>query len=314
MKVNVPFKNIENLTPPALIILESIVDDPLYSHLYEKTERHPLSRYNASLSLVCKRILRVIKELEKVQNERNFESKTSNWTENLLELTNHMLYALMEHVEACKKIIESFSSNSSQNASKSICKSYKNSVDSYRNHIANVVNNLKHKQNQLRIIAFYWENNSSLGYFVEGSVDDKGTLGPDPTIHSNSATAFSFYRDIPFHICNIYTVSTQLALALTKIDQRFKQLNSNSKGSSYWFELLKASSHLPHIYFEDELKKPIPLIQAKNNLIKLEFPSKTLTPMSIPKGSKIVLSLLGDGITKSWNLPYFDASKNKTID
>ena len=246
--------DIETANPTAMTVLENIGDVPIFHENYKV--RHPLAAYNISLDSVSQRILRVIDALEIIQTERKFEnSKDQGWEVPLIEATDHMLDALMEHMEDCGGIIRSFFPNSKDIAFKKALKEFNVSVAPYRDHIGKIVNYMKHNQGRLRTVTFSWPSGSSIGYFVEGPLKNGG-LGPVSVIHSNEATAFSFFRDIPFHLCNVYAVSRRLSAVLQSIDRRLKpaKKKTSTDKQSNLVNALRRASKLPYIYFEDEVK------------------------------------------------------------
>ena len=305
MRIVEKIMDIQTANPHAYTVLENIGDVPIYHENYRV--RHPLAAYNISLDSVASRILRVLDTLDEAQKTRSFDSpKEQGWEVPLLEATDHMLDALMEHMEDCSGIIRSFFSDTTNSKFKKSLKNYNKSVAPYRDYIGKIVNYMKHNQGRLRSISFSWPQGSSLGYFVEGPLNDGG-VGPVAGIHENEATAFSFYRNIPFHICNIYAVSRRLAVALNEVDSRLKpqKVKKNSETQSKLSMALQRASNLPKVYFEDEIKMGVPLIKFTGNSIKIDCPSQKVKTTPIPSGANVSVSYRGDGATRTYKIPYY---------
>ena len=195
--------------PRATALLKICENVPLYHENHK--QRHPYASYNVSLSSIANRTLAVIKELSELHRSRVFESPTNvNFEVPILEATDHMLDALMEHLDDCKNILESFFKDADSKDCKEILNQFKKAVHPYRDHIGKVVNFIKHNQGRLRIVVFHWPSNCAIGYYIEGPIPNVG-LGPSPLIHPKSHTAFSFNYDLKFHVCCIYAISNCLA-------------------------------------------------------------------------------------------------------
>lgn len=307
MRISQKLLDKNSAQPKALLVLQNIGDITTYHETYGV--RHPLASYNVSILNVAKRILSTLTILEETQNKRAFESpRNKDWEAPLIEATDHMLDALMEHMDDCGGILRSFFPSSNDSNFKRIIKEFKKSVAPYRNHIGKIVNYIKHNQGRLRSISFSWPSGSSLGYFVEGPVTDGG-LGPVSSIHPTEGTAFSYNRDIPYQICNLYAVSANLSSALYSVDKSLiaskKQSNTVEQPTELSQALEKVAS-LPMIFFEDELSKGVPKITSGSKAYTIEYPAKKAKPQAPPGGSRIAISFRGDGVTRSFKMPYFN--------
>lgn len=302
-------KNLDKLAaePKALLVLQSIGAVPTYHERYGM--RHPLASYNLSLLQVTKRINTTLDTLEEIQSRREFENQSNtDWEVQLIEATDRMLYALMEHIDDCNGIIRSFFASSNDSNFKKIYKTFKESVAPYRNHIGSIVNYLKHNQGRLRAICFSWPSGASLGYFVEGPIAGGG-LGPVSTIHPNEDTAFSYNRDIPYHLCSLFAVSAHLATALHTVDSRLifsKIVATNVKRPTELSQALEKAASLPIIFFEDEGDKGVPKITAGNRYFTIDYPANRAKPYTPPNGSKVRVSYRGDGVTRTYKVPYYN--------
>ena len=310
MRITEKFENIEAAIPKAARSLQNLNGVPTFHALYEV--RHPCAAYNVSLSALAKRLLGVLEALSQTEHEARFlDVKDADWDVPLMEATDHMLDALMEHLDDCGGIIRSFFSSAEDRRFKKIFTEYKKSVEPYRKHIGGIVNYIKHNQGRLRSVSFSWPAGSSLGYFVEGPVCSGG-LGPVAKIHTSESTAFSFNRDIPFHICNIFAVGARLANALHSIDRRIVptdiQRDVETRDTD-WRKALILASNLSRAYFPDELVKSIPLVGVKDGGVFVEYPASNIKVYGPPSGSRISISFRGDGITTEYKMPYFNAQR-----
>lgn len=305
MRIVESLSDVVTVKPAAQEILENIVNAKTYHETYKV--RHPLAAYNTSLAAVSDKVIKVLDVLEKVQKEREFEvEKNSDWESELIDATDHMLDSIMEHLEDCVGVIRSFFPESKSGDFKSAKKVFSKSISGYRDHIGKIVNYLKHNQGRLRVISFSWSNGSSLGYFVEGPVAGGG-LGPVSVVHRDEASAFSYYRDVPFHLCNMYAVSRRLAVVIRGINKgRMRSGKPLEKGKpTKLARALERASKLPRIYFDDEVKKGVPDIRFGSKRVKIDCPNKKVRAHAVPGGARVRVSFRGDGYTRSYVMPYF---------
>lgn len=302
-------KEIDKITaaPKALMVLQNIGEVPTYHETY--SVRPPLASYNVSLSQVVQRILVTLEVLEQTQNIRDFDGPgNKDWEIPLIEATDHMLDSLIEHIDDCGGILRSFFPSKNDSNYKKLLKEFKSAVAPYRDHIGKVVNYMKHNQGRIRSISFSWPGGSSLGYYVEGPTKGGG-LGPVSIIHANESTAFSYNRDIPYHLCNLYAVSANLATILHSVDKRLvpgkKQTVSIDKPTAL-AQALETAASLPMIFFEDEVRKGVPKITVSGRGFTIDFPANKAKPITPPGGSRIGVSVKGDGVTSKFTMPYYD--------
>jgi hypothetical protein len=306
MRISERFQKIEDAVPKAARALQKLDGIAIFHESYGV--RHPFAAYNVSLAHVARRLLTTLETLAKTQREMTFlDVKSSDWELPLLDATDHMLDALMEHMDDCGGIIRSFFPSPYEKKFKTIFSDFKRSVEPYRRHIGAVVNYIKHNQGRLRSVTFSWGGHSSLGYFVEGPTSEGG-LGPVAAIHPTESTAFSFYRDIPFHICSIYAVGARLATALHAVDRRIIAADSH-KGietrDTNLVKVLRLAGALPHIYFDDEVLKDVPCIRVREEGVSIDFPAAKIRPLTPPAEAQISISFRGDGVTRTFKMPYF---------
>lgn len=216
----------------------------------------------------------------------------------------------MEHLDVCGGIIRSFFPATNEKQFKKRLTAFKTAVEPYRKHIGNVDNYIKHSQGKLRSIRFSWATGMCFGYFVEGPVAN-GVLGPLACIHPGSNSAFSYNRDLKFHICSVLAVGANLAHSLHEIDRQLTLVptpNSNESRDSAWVDAIQAAADLPNIFFPDELTKPIPNVKVTGERVLIEFAAQKTKVFRPPSPCKISLTYGGDGVSRSFKMPYFDNS------
>jgi hypothetical protein len=304
MRVAEQFASPEAAVPRAVLALENLNGAATYHEAYGA--RHPLAAYRVSLSNVASRLVVVLDELPTTRPagpERG--AADTNREQRLLEAADHLLDALMEHMGDCGSILRSMFPASDEARHRTVYSKYKGSVEPYRKHIGAIVNYIKHNQGRLCSVSFAWLGGSIPGYYVEGPIGSG--VGPAQAIHGEEPTAFSFNRDVPFHICSLFAVGDRLAAALRLADSRIglgDSFPSTEPSSSDLSKALRLASALPRVFFPDEVKKPMPLIQLDGHALTIELPSNAVKPSGPPLGSKVLISARGDGVTRSFRLPY----------
>ncbi len=192
-------------------------------------------------------------------------------------------------------------------ADRKLFTTYQKEYQSYRQDLAYIVNSIKHKHGRLRFIVFNANGVGVIpGYFLE--TVRNGMVCPDRKIHrvyETMETAFSFHRDIKFHIFNLYRISSGLTniLNLYLKNQRGSIFEIGPNEDSN-IKMWKLVSELPATFFVDEYIKPIPEVQLlDNNKIKLSLGEKHLnSPIT---DGRISGDLGGDGVTNQFQLPYW---------
>ena len=298
------------IQPKAVSVLANLDGITLHNSNYGL--RHPLGIYNLSFGTVLKKMDSVLRELDEVRETYAYrDPKKYDWDETLVSNLDHMLDAIMEHLDDCKNIICCFFEDSSTKSAKKAVRKFNSEIKSYRDHVAVIVNAIKHNQNRLRSMFFETFSDFVPGYYAEGLVVD-GMVGPNPEIHEKGNVAISLNRDLPFHICNLYYVSAVLANTVVQLTGT-KPLPSVEQraNSAELSAVLRRVSVLPRIVFPDEAKKPYPYVKYISDSARgeerllLEFPSNRLKPKPVPPGSRVRLSYGGDGVTRSFKMPYF---------
>lgn len=296
----------EAAVPKAARLLQQLNGVPTFESAYGA--RHPFGAYNVSLTGIARRLIAVVEALDHVQQQAQFlAGAKSIQNEQLLEAMDHLLDALMEHMDVCNGILRTFFAPADDKKFKIALSAFKASVEPYRKHIGTIDNYIKHNQGMLRSVHFRWPTGISFGYFVEGPVAN-GVLGPVALVHPGENTAFSFNRDLAYHLCNVFAVGAQLAHALHSVDRRLvvqTPLKIVDGRESDWTRALRLTAALPAIYFPDEISKPIPRIHVSARKVFIEYPALRFKVSGPPAGSQISLAFEGDGVTRSFKMPYF---------
>ena len=306
MGIDEIFPDVAQALPKAYRVLRSLSGVATYhSHL---GVRHPGAAYNTSLARVGQRLLNVLQFVHQFQTpERASPDEKDDFRDTLLEATDHLLDALMEHVDDCGTLLKSFFSPDDGAKSAAAYSLFKREVKSYRGHIGEIDNYLKHKQGRLRLLYFAWPTGSCLGYYVEGPIRDGEGLGPVQHIHHGGDTAFSFNRDIRLHICNIFAVGAGLANVLRDVCKvpPTQQVLEQESAAGPWAQVLRQASSLPLMFFPDEVSRPIPNVIVNEEKVHIEFPSRDASVKPPPLPCRIRAAWHGDGVTRTFKMPYY---------
>ena len=135
-------------------------------------------------------------------------------------------------------------------------------VRAYRTDIGTLVNRIKHNQGRLRFLSARMHHKPDLwwsGYFVEGALATG--VGPDATIHSARSGAFSFNRDLRYHLCELLFTSDALAQAVRGLTSGASSQGESGAGTKVLVSLIEAVAALTETYFPDEYEKPRPVLE-----------------------------------------------------
>lgn len=300
--------------PKAALVLQDVRGVPTFESAHGL--RHPTGAYNLSLNALANRLIITHEQLENYTTELIYQRSTAGVepsAQKLLEAIDHLLDALMEHFDVCQGILRCFFALEDKKRFDKVHSAFKSAIAPYRNHIGTIVNYIKHNQGALRFVHFRWGEVRSIGYYIEGPLEDN-SLGPAKHIHPE-AGAFSLNRDLTYHLCSVFAVGAQLANALHSVDRRLTPMpstpvkNADNKESD-WLKAVRLTSKLPNIFFPDEVKKPIPRIYFSNSKCFIEYPSTRRVVLSPSGPYHIDASFGGDGFTKTFRFPYLATDKH----
>ena len=207
-------------------------------------------------------------------------------------------------MDDCVNILRGFTVDSQDFNKNAHVRAYSRAVKKYRSHIGKVTGRIKHQQGRLTLLTARLRAGSFAGYFVSVGLEN-GSVGPDPDIHPN-ITAFSFNRDLRFHLCHVLQVSASLAQAvkgLTGVKPTEAASLGESKLTNSILDLLSSKE----LYFPDEYKKLRPVLQFSGQGTSRTLVAALVQP-TIPRtfvwDAVIELTTHGDGVTRSWTIPY----------
>ena len=304
-----------NFVLPATAVLSSL-SEQLTSRHRDLGLRHPLGVYNTSIAVIAKRVDRVLSLLRVVVPEADSGDAESpeEHVDELLESQEALLHGLMQHMDDCINILRGFTVERRAFNKNHHVKAYRRAVQEYRDHIGAVVGRIKHQQGRLCLLTVRLGPSSFAGYFVAVGLAG-GSVGPDPSIHKDGLTAFSFNRDLRYHLCHVLLASGHLARAVEGLTGGGSSEVTHA-GEPVTHSALGVSD-LAETYFPDEYEKPRPVLRLetprdRTRRLVVEFvSSKAWRPFA---GSRFQVTLRapGDGSTRSWKLPYFPAAKTQT--
>jgi hypothetical protein len=305
------FEKQRNPIPAVGGLLATLGDTTLF--YAEQGLRHPLGIYNQSLTKIGKRAVELLTKLARtIEDELAVLGAGQSHLDALLDANDHFLDALIEHVDDCKAVLKGVLG---PEESYRAISAFGKAIEPYRNHIGAIVNLIKHQQAAFSPVQFSWPGNICIGYFV-ATVNDGLTVGPSRIIHRDGNSGFSFNRDIPFHLCGIFFVGEKLRDQLVSSRPILRSLGSESaiggekSSEAPWTRALLMSSQLPRVFFPDEIRLSPPLISVDNNRVRVTYaPSPFKRAKPPPSGAKVSVSFSGDGVTKSFKMPYFGSQK-----
>ena len=276
---------------PAKAVLAALTGQ-LQSRHGELRLRHPLGTYNTSVNLVANRIARVVSLLPQQDGA-------------LLEAQESLLHALMQHMDDCINILRGFTADRQDFEKNPHVKAYSRALKQYRSHIGKVTGRIKHQQGRLTLLTARLKAGTFAGYFVAVGLED-GSVGPDhPDIHPN-ITAFSFNRDLRFHLCHVLQVSASLARAIEGLTG-VTPTEAAPLGDNTLTRSVLELSDLKELYFPDEYKKLRPVLQFRGHGTSRTLVAALVQP-AVPRtflwNAVMELKTHGDGATRSWKIPY----------
>ena len=314
MMITCDLEQVGHLAPEAWTIISSLPKHICFHNDHGK--RHPKSTYGGSLRAITEQWVRTFKELDQLNTEHNWLNKETNYN-NLLKEYKELLYRLNEHHDACLSVLRSLcntkmakptiqDSDFLSTAKLSGYKSFTQSITSYREHIGCLVNTLKHRQGELCSIFFHSNTEFRPGYFLR-DVLPNGVLGPSAKLHSDGRTAFSFNRDMLFHLWWLYRIGKSLSLAIKSTVLGLHKLTIpseiHSMDDTNLIKLLKSCAAIkPHLFPNE---KTYPRITLVNNEKKITLKFPTNVPRYFPKNMRISLSIMHDISHPVSKLPYF---------
>jgi hypothetical protein len=311
MKITRSLSTDGTFEPAAVNFLGQIPESALF--YVSQQLRHPESIYALSLTKVSETFSKVTEGyLTKTQNICADRTKTLEMSE-LLKDQESFLRALQEHLDDCWLILKTLVDPAT--ATKTTLFADKYVVDNklpgsrtFRDAIADykatlrIANKLKHQQGRLRGVSIQSNSGPVLGYFLEGP-DAQGIIGPSPEIHPDQG-AFSFARDLTWHLFNVYACSEKLVSAIRSV--------LNAKGLSLQRKVVSNNKNLerttllaaavPPTCFPKEVPRHIAIFRIRGEILTIEFP-KAMRPI-FPSPTQVTCSTIVDGHSPSFKVPF----------
>lgn len=346
MKLSLSLAQRGNLYPSVYNCLRSLPDCAL--HHSDHGLRHPQAIYSLSLTRVLRAFEVVLDENDKIyQTPTDSEGRANFETAALLKAQQELLDALMAHIDDCYQILKALYPASRNGAWKPArfahqwlfqakhptVEFFRDQVNPYRETFAPIDNKIKHEHGRLRSLvmrhpAFLGVPHLRIaGYFVEG-VDSQQTLGPDREIHEGKY-AISFHYDLRHHFVHLYLIGHFLAQALVdvikidylpgfKIEQYVSVSQSEIEGIK---NIAERIANLPFLFYMNEVTKPVSSVNVLVTdeditlLIHEKLVFKTLTSLrsSTLNPSQVEIQYGGDGVSRSWKLPYMGLQMNISV-
>jgi hypothetical protein len=299
-------------SPLAANFLEQIPDDALF--YVAQGLRHPDAIYRLSLDKVADAFCKVAEEYQlKTQEYRNGNSTLLQIDQLLIDQGN-LLHAFQEHVDELWMILKTLVDPSSAAKHPTFndkyvidnklpgAKSFQDAIADYKK-LLRIANKLKHQQCYLRGVAVWFQGGVHLGYCLE-EPDNQGIIGPSQEIHPDQG-AFSFARDITWHLAHVYLCSEKLVAAVKKVlNTRGISIQSKACASDKkWEKVISLASQIPSAYFPKEVKKPLARFYLDDDSQLLTIKISEHLRLSFPHPLKAGYSFAGDGYSKKFKLP-----------
>jgi hypothetical protein len=270
--------------------------------------RHPTSIYAVSLATIEERASAMLGRITPLYGgPQALQKDRREWNSGIPDSVRAFLNALMEHFDDCENILKCYQDRAPAETRSSILRLVRKRWRPYRDHVATIVNAIKHRQRRVRVIMFHNRTWGVPGYFIEGPAGGR-TIGPDPKVHPGGRTAFSFRRDMAYHLCGLYAVSFAMADGLSKVDSRFTlaaRTRATEKLEERWTSLIRQMESLNPLVFPDEMRKPFPRVNITGDKLVVQYPAVKPTISSVPKAARVLTSHTIDGMSPRFRPPYF---------
>ena len=294
-----------NITLPAVAVLAGLPEQ-LQSQHRKLGLRHPLGIYNTSIALVARRVSRVVDLLPAAVAEAGSDRTAPRGkVEALLECQEALLQGLLQHMDDCINILRGFTGGGRDFNRNPHVRAYRRAVGQYRSRIGNITGRVRHGQGRLTLLVNRGTRPFA-GYFVSVGLADGG-VGPDPDIHKHGWTAFSFNRDLRFHLCHVLIASEHLARAIEGLTGT--GASDIAPTHDALVDSISDVIDLPETYFPDEYQEPGPALRFEvghdyTHQLFVDFIPFT-DPLAVGYSLELQFISHGDGSTRQWKLPYF---------
>ncbi len=278
--------------------------------------REPLGIYNVSISRVFRAFIKLLEEFD----------NPSRSLENLDLAHKELLDSIMAYIDDGYLIMKCFYPKSLvseeiifadkwlKKVDKQIIEDYKSKIEPYRHNLALIVNKTKHNHARYCHVEISSAFGKVLGYYIEG-ITENGEIQPNKEIHplfKGMRTAISYNKDIRNQLTILYFISHYIAETVQKIVTKNYSISLEEDTCTYdkdnqIIEIFNGICSLKEFFFPDENNDELPQIIFSDGFIDIRKPAykSYLNKLITPRSMKIKTSMSGDGVTKSWALPYF---------
>jgi hypothetical protein len=309
-----------NINTELFNMLKSIPENILYHNQHQL--RHPLAIYNVSISRVHKAFEKLI---HVYNNNQPFEEVSKEHLELLESLMSFIDdgYLIMKCFFPAnlvqKKIV--FAHEWLKKVDSDLIDEYQQLLHPYRDKLAKIVNRVKHEHGRYCSVEASTLYGKIKGYYIEGITKDEVII-PNIEIHplfNDMYTAISFNKDIRRYLVHFYIISSQISKTIYKIMDKHYSIKVTpkkveEKDEHKLIAIFESVSKLPELFFPDEYNNNLPQIIVKNegSYVELRENSYKQYHRKLRKytNCNFRTGFTGDGVTRSWALPYFITQKN----
>lgn len=177
---------------------------------------HPADVFIFSFMNAIRSLDRLAKAVERGSNKIK-ESDETFLDDLNIDIFNMLFYS-NNFIESCQSIVKSLFPAEGETKFKTVSREFLGAIKNYHSRTATIINDIKHKHRRIRAFTFSWDDNSIIGYYIEGIVEE-GVIGPDSAIHKpfhGVGTGFSLNTEIPYHLFNLYRTAECLDSILRK--------------------------------------------------------------------------------------------------
>jgi hypothetical protein len=305
-----------SLYPGVVELLRHLPSSVLFHRKY--SFRHPAAIYLLSLRQLAYDFTRV---LDGYSALRSGAVPFNKLDEQMSQSQRILIYSLREHLDDCQMILMCFVDPDSipyqgrspdemlKSAGFKERKIFWDGVHNYSNsYLMPLVNALKHSQGRLR--TFVFENSPSdirPGFYLE-EMDENEVAQPSAQLHQ-SDSAFSYARDIRNNLALVFRAAESLKDAISTAMKRLSVATTSTTDGpgvqpSLWTDVCKRVASLDDGVFPQETKDSfIRFSQTAEGTLQIRELDRDFK-LSFPSTAKCHAMTLGDGMTKSFRMPY----------
>ncbi|HEM8304970.1 TPA: hypothetical protein U2M51_001177 [Providencia rettgeri] len=256
----------------------------------DDNKRHPLGRYNSSISNVLNYLNKIIDNNSLLIQTKIYNSNRPNYEVLTDALVNFMNF-FMTHVDVMGGIIKDFYPN--KNEYEKIKKEL-NRLDA-RNYVATIINHIKHNGCVLTPVSIVdLKNNAILGFFVEDY--DDGFIGPSKIIHRHGDNIISINYFVRKITADIFLIDNFIASNIEK----YIQASNEDQCDEKLLNILEKINELPLRFFDKEYKRTHLMYSMKNGVVELNH---IKFKRNMIMNGRLSVSYTSDGVSRSFKLP-----------